>query len=78
MKERIFELKVTCPCTARNDMEECENVYLFLDDFYGEMDRCDWSNYDNADLECAFCLSKFAVEIAKANKQKYNKKNWLF
>lgn len=74
MKERIFESEVTCPCAARNDMEKCKDVLLFLEDLYEEVDTCDWHRYDNADLECAFCLSKLAIEVAKANKEKYNSK----
>lgn len=72
--KRIFEDHPHCPCLVKIDMEASEDVYAFLEEFYGKLGSKEWDKYSLADLECSYCLLRFALETAKTNRHKYGEK----
>ncbi|MDD3038833.1 hypothetical protein [Bacteroides sp.] len=74
MKQCIFEHSCNCPCNAEKDLESSDNVYIFLQELYGDLAILSREKYNINDLECAYCLIKSALETVKLNKQKYSRR----
>ena len=63
-----------CPCLMKTDMEKSGNVYDFLRVYYEEIDsEEDWKDLSFANLKCGYCLLCAALELAEADKEKYEK-----
>lgn len=46
-----------CPCLMKTDMEESENIYDFLKDYFWEIEsEKDWRKLSLSNLKCSRCL----------------------
>ena len=57
-----------CPCLMKTDMEESENIYDFLKDYFWEIE----SEKDWRKLSCLLCA---ALKLVKKEKDKYGKES---
>ena len=76
-----------CPCLMKTDMEESENIYDFLKDYFWEIEsEKDWRKLSLSNLKCSRCLlcaalklvkekEKEEIEKYKVAKDKYGKEN---
>lgn len=63
-----------CPCLMKIDMEKSRNVYDFLRVYYEEIDsEEDWKDLSFSNLKCGYCLLCSALELARADEEKYGK-----
>ena len=65
-----------CPCLMKTDMEESENIYDFLKDYFWEIEsEKDWRKLSLSNLRCSHCLLCAALKFVKKDKDKYGKEN---
>ena len=63
-----------CHCLMKTDMEKSGNVYDFLRVYYEEIDsEEDWKDLSFSNLQCGYCLLCSALELARADEEKYGK-----
>jgi len=65
-----------CPCLMKTDMEESENIYDFLKDYFWEIEsEKDWRKLSLSNLKCSRCLLCAALKLVKKEKDKYGKES---
>ena len=64
-------------CTImKTDMEESENIYDFLKDYFWEIEsEKDWRKLSLSNLKCSRCLLCAALKLVKKEKDKYGKES---
>lgn len=55
-----------CPCLMKTDMEESENIYDFLKDYFWEIEsEKDWRKLSLSNLKCSHVFAVCSTETCK-------------